>query len=76
MSITIDFSPADMELIERQASANSTTVEAFIREASAKAARNAEYLARLKQAEKNLKEGKGVYMTDKELEELVHGNAV
>ena len=76
MSITIEFSPADMELIEKQAIASRTTAEEFIRTASAKAARNAEYLARLNQAMKNLEEGKGVYLTDKELEELVQGDAV
>ena len=47
MSITIDFTPAEIALIKEQATACNTTAEEFIRQASAKAARNAEYLAKL-----------------------------
>ena len=58
MSITIDFSPADMALIEAQASARNTTAEEFIRTASAKAARNAEYLSTLDRAFRQMEEGR------------------
>ena len=58
MSITIDFSPADMALIEAQANASNTTAEEFIRNASAKAARNAEYLSMLGRAFRQMEEGK------------------
>lgn len=47
MSITIEFTPAEIALIKEQATACNTTAEEFIRQASAKAARNAEYLAKL-----------------------------
>ena len=58
MSITIDFSPADIELIKEQAAASNTSAEDFIREASAKAARNASYLAKLDRAFRQSMEGK------------------
>ena len=50
MSITIDFSPADLEIITEQAKVGNTSVEEFIRSASAKAARNAEYMAKIDRA--------------------------
>ena len=70
MSITINFSPADMALIEAQASANNTTAEEFIRNASAKAARNAAYLAKLDHAAQQVKQGNVVYKTFDELEAM------
>ena len=74
MSITIDFSPADMDLIQEQATASNTTAENFIREASAKAARNAAYLAMLAKGFKQAEEGTGTYFTDEELRKLIYGN--
>lgn len=58
MTITIDFNATDMALIEKQATASNTTAEEFIRNASAKAARNAEYLSMLGRAFKQMEEGR------------------
>ena len=76
MPITIDVSPADVDLIRTQAIDQNVSVEEFSREAILKAARNAAYLKRIRQAKKNLDEGKGKFFTDEELEALFHGNAV
>ncbi|HCB93284.1 MAG TPA: hypothetical protein DEP57_05665 [Selenomonas sp.] len=76
MSITLEFSPADMELIQEQAKASNRSAEDFIREAAAKSARNAAYLARIDRATKNLDEGRGKFFTDEELEALFNGNSV
>ncbi len=70
MSITIDFSPAAMALIKEQAMAQNTTAEEFIRTASEKAARNAEYLAMLDKSRKQLQEGKVIKKTMEELEAM------
>ena len=59
MSITIDFTPAEIALIREQATACNTTAEEFIRQASAKAARNAEYLAKIDRAFQQLEAGNG-----------------
>ena len=41
-----------------------------------KAARNAAYLGRLRQSKKNLDEGKGIFFTWEEFEELCNGRFV
>lgn len=74
MSITIDFSPASMALIKKQAMTQNTTAEEFIRAASEKAARNAEYLAGIERAKKNADAGNCTYLTDDELRGIVYGN--
>ena len=73
MSITIDFSPADLQLLQEQAAAGNVSVEEFIRNSSMKSARNAEYLARLDRAFQNMKEGKGTKLTWEQLERLADG---
>ena len=73
MSITIDFIPADLQLLQEQAAAGNVSVEEFIRNSSMKSARNAEYLARLDRAFQNMKEGKGTKLTWEQLERLADG---
>ena len=58
MSITIDFSPSDVQFIQEQATAGNISIEQFSREAILKAARNAAYLAKLDRAFKQSVEGK------------------
>ena len=70
MTITIDYSPDSIEMIERQAAASNTTAEDFIRKASEKAARNAEYLAMLDRSHQELREGKVIVKTMAELEAM------
>ena len=72
MSITIDFSPDSMELIQEQAMANNTTAEEFIRQASEKAARNAAYLSKLDRSREEIRQGKTVSFTDEEWEKFIH----
>ncbi|MBQ7480037.1 MAG: hypothetical protein IJT01_14260 [Selenomonadaceae bacterium] len=74
MSITIDFTPAEIALIKEQATACNTTAEEFIRQASAKAARNAEYLAKLDKGFKQMEEGKFTHFSDEELRRLIYGD--
>ncbi len=76
MSITIDFSPADIALIREQALANNTTAEEFIRQASAKAARNAAYLATIDRGIKQMHEGTGTLITNEQLEALANGDSI
>ena len=73
MSITIDFSPADMELLQKQAAASKISVEEFIRQSSMKSAANAAYLAMLDRSMKEFDDGKYVKKTTEELEELIRG---
>jgi len=73
MSITIEFSPADLRLLQEQAAAGNVSVEEFIRQSSVKSARNAEYLAMLDKSMKEFEEGKYVRKTTEELEELIRG---
>ncbi len=46
-------------------------MEEFIMEAARKAARNAEYLAKLDRGFKQMKEGKFTHFTDEELRRLI-----
>ena len=72
MTITIEYSPAEMEVITAQAKAGNTSVEEFIRTSSSKAARNAEYLAKIDRAYKNKADGKSTMFTGDEWESFVH----
>ena len=76
MSITIELSPAELELVKTQADSKNVSVEDFSREAVMKQAGNAAYMAKINRAIKNLDEGKGKFFTDKELEELFNGNGI
>ena len=51
MSITIDFSPADLQLLREQAAAGNVSLEEFIRQSSMKSARNAAFSAELSNRE-------------------------
>ena len=73
MSITIDFSPADLQLLREQAAAGNVSIEEFIRQSSMKSARNAEYLGRIEQSIQRLNEGKGTKLTWEQLERLANG---
>ena len=66
MSVTIDFSPADLQLIEDQATIANITLEDFIK----KAANNAAYLAKLDRADEQVRQGKVIYKTMEELETM------
>ncbi|MBQ9615687.1 MAG: hypothetical protein IJR38_05035 [Selenomonadaceae bacterium] len=73
MSITIDFSPADMQRLQEQATAGNVSVEEFSRSAIMKAARNAEYLAELERRTKDIREGRNIVsFTDEEWEKFIH----
>mgnify|MGYP002623660207 CR=1 FL=1 len=76
MSITIDFSPADMKMLQVQATAGNVSVEEFSRNAIMKAAKNAEYLAELRRRTKDIRECKNmVSFTDEEWEKFIHDRA-
>ncbi len=70
MSITIDFTPADVEFIQAQATAGHVTLEEFSRQAILKAAQNAAYLTMLDQSRKEQAEGKVIEKTMDELEAM------
>ena len=57
MTLTIDLTPAETELMQKQATAANTSMESFAHEAALKAARNAEYLAMLDRGFKQIAEG-------------------
>ncbi len=76
MSITLDFAPADMAIIEQQAAAAKQSIERFIIEAAAKSARNAAYLAKIDRGIKQMHEGTGTLITDAQLEALANGDAI
>ena len=70
MSIAVDFSPADIQLIQAQADEEQMTVSEFIQRVTLKAVRNAEYLAMLDESERQLREGKIVIKSMEELEAM------
>lgn len=76
MTITIDYSPDALALIREQAAASNTTAEDFIRVASEKAARNAEYLAKLDRAREQIAQGNVVRFTDEEWEKFTHAKNI
>ena len=71
MPITIDFSPADIQLIQ-QATAGNVSIEQFSREAILKAARNAEYIAKLRKSEEQINQGNVVKFSDEEWERFIN----
>ena len=72
MSITIDFTPADIQLIQQQATAGNVSIEQFSREAIRKAARNAEYIAKLRKSEEQINQGNVVKFSDEEWERFIN----
>ena len=76
MSITIDFSPADMAMIEEQATLSQVSVDDFIKEAVAKAARNAAYLAELDARIEEVAQGKVVTFGEDEWEKFINEKSV
>ena len=70
MAMVVEFSPTEEEFIHAQAVAANLSAELFAHDAILKAARKAAYIAKLDRADRQLKEGKGVYKTMTELEEM------
>ncbi|MBR3623453.1 MAG: hypothetical protein IKN43_08935 [Selenomonadaceae bacterium] len=70
MSIAVELSPIEHEFVKAQAVAANLSVELFAHDAIMKAANNAAYIAKLEKADKQLREGKGVYKTMAELEAM------
>ena len=70
MIMTLDINQADTRLIERQAALGNMTSGEFIINAARKAARNAEYLAKIDRGIAQMNEGKYRTVTDEELEEI------
>lgn len=76
MTVTLNYLPADLELLRAQAAAANQSVEDFIINASLKSARNAEYLAKIDRGIKQMHEGTGTLITDKQLEALANGDTI
>ena len=76
MTVTLDYLPADLELLRAQATAANQSVEEFIMKASMKSARNAEYLAKIDRGIKQMHEGTGTLITDEQLEALANGDII
>ena len=72
MSITLDFSPADIELLQAQAKIDNVSIEEYSKAAIMKAVRNAEYLSKLDLAREQVKQGHVVYKTIAELEAMAN----
>ena len=70
MSITIDFTPADVEFIAAQAAAGNVSLEEFSKQAILKAAQNAAYLSMLDKSRQEAKEGRVIEKTMEELEAM------
>lgn len=73
MQITLDIPTADTAFIQTQAARQNMSLEEFSHAAIMKAARNAAYIDRIRQAKKNLDAGKGTFLTNDELRELIYG---
>ncbi len=66
----IDFTPADVQLIEKQAAAINVSAEDYVRSVSLKAAHNAEYLSMLDKSDEQFHQGKVIRKTMEELEAM------
>ena len=73
MTLTIDLTPAETELMQKQATAANTSMESFAHEAAMKAARNAEYLSGLKESLHQLEAGDVVVKSWSELKAMEVG---
>ena len=76
MTVTLNYAPADLELLRAQATAINQSVEDYIMKASLKSAHNAEYLAKIDLGIKQMHEGTGTLITDEQLEALANGHAI
>ena len=72
MSISVNFNEADSNLLESAASYNQISASEFVHEAAMKAARNAEYLAKIDRANEQIKSGKYKVVSWEELEALAN----
>ena len=68
--MVIDFSPADAQLIKKQAAAIHISAEDYVRNLSLKAVHNAEYLSMLDKSDEQLRQGKVVRKSMEELETM------
>lgn len=76
MTVTLNYAPADLELLRTQAAAINQSVEDYIMKVSLKSARNAEYLAKIDRGIKQMHEGTGTLITDEQLEALANGYTI
>ncbi|MBQ7498746.1 MAG: hypothetical protein IJU00_13100 [Selenomonas sp.] len=76
MTVTLNYPPADLELLKAQAAAAHQSVEDFIIRVSMKSARNAEYLAKIDRGITQMHEGTGTLITDEQLEALANGDTI
>ena len=72
VTVTLNYPPADLEILKAQAAAANQTVEDFIIKASMRSANNAAYLAKLKKADEEIRQGKVVKFTDEEWEKFIN----
>jgi len=72
MTVTLNFNEAEAALLSRQAQQNQVSILEFIHETTLKAARNAEYLAKLDRADEQIKSGNYHAVTWAELEALLN----
>lgn len=76
MSITIDLSPADIQLVQEQATVSNVSIEQYSREAIMKTARNAAYLAKIDRAHEQMQAGTGKRFTLDELGAFINGDTI
>ena len=73
MPITIDFSPADAQLIQEQAYEKKISPSDFIRNTILKSIHNAEYMAEINRRTEDIRQGKNIVsFSDEEWEQMVN----
>jgi len=73
MSITVDFSPADVQLIRSRASEEKMELSEFIRQTMLKYVRNAAYLAEIDRRTEDIRRGKNIIsFTDEEWDRMIN----
>lgn len=71
MQLTIDFSPADIVLMQERATATNVNIEDYVRETVLKETNNSAYLSKLEMSREQIRNGQVVTFSDEEWERFI-----
>ena len=71
MQLTIDFSPADIVLMQERATATNVNIEDYVRKTVLKETNNSAYLSKLEMSREQIRNGQVVTFSDEEWERFI-----